>query len=85
MINADTFPALDALWAEYLEEITASQDRHLARLDGIVWKVSMDEMTQLDGKAAARRSRATSNDRIEFLGRWYAGKISDELAAWMAA
>lgn len=85
MINADTFPALADIWTEYLEEVTASLDRHMNRLDDILDAVLREDMAHADGRKAARRSYTLHEDRRGFLRRYYAGKLSDELAAWMEA
>lgn len=85
MINADTFTALDALWTELAEERDASSDRHADRLDGIIQLRQAGEITHEEAYRRVSLSRATMNDRLEFLGRWYVQKLSKELAAWMAA
>lgn len=85
MINADTFPALDEIWIELAEERDASSDRHADRLDGIIQLRQAGEITHEEAYRRVTLSRATMNDRLEFLGRYYAQKLSHELAAWMAA
>jgi hypothetical protein len=47
--------------------------------------VSHGDVTQAEGDAAVARSREVRADRLGFLHRHYAGKLSGELAAWMAA
>lgn len=85
MINDDTFPALADIWTEYTEEVTASLDRHMDRMDDILDAAVRGDMAQADAKKAARRSSDIHEDRRGFLRRYYAGKLSDELAAWRAA
>jgi hypothetical protein len=82
-INDDTFTTLGLLWAEGQQEVFAAQTRHMDRMTNILEHVEEGGMTEADAHNAARRSYRLLNDRREFLSRYYAQKMSDELALWL--